>query len=288
MDDTLLLWVDVETTGLDPSHGAILEIGMRWTDTRLDRLDGGFSTPVAYAGPVDGFIERMHGPNGLLAACARPGAPTSDEAARLARAYVASRLSDGVRVLAAGASVRFDRDWLDTRMPGVLSGVHHRSLDVSALDEAARMWAPLTWAARPERTTDHRVDSRLDDELRLAAYYRDAFRGGWRMWARLRGVLARVGRWFLSPAGRAVWVRLLLFGASIPLAPYMVAVWRVALYGQGAEQCLLFVAVAGVLLFRGGWRRLHALRAARDEDRQSDPDRARKPVRPARNRARRR
>lgn len=135
------------------------------------------STPVAYAGPVDGFIERMHGPNGLLAACARPGAPTSDEAARLARAYVASRLSDGVRVLAAGASVRFDRDWLDTRMPGVLSGVHHRSLDVSALDEAARMWAPLTWAARPERTTDHRVDSCLDDELRLAAYYRDAFRG---------------------------------------------------------------------------------------------------------------
>lgn len=281
MDDTLLLWVDVETTGLDPSHGAILEIGMRWTDTRLDRLDGGFSTPVAYAGPVDGFIERMHGPNGLLAAWARPGAPTSDEAARLARAYVASRLSDGVRVLAAGASVRFDRDWLDTRMPGVLSGVHHRSLDVSALDEAARMWAPLTWAARPERTTDHRVDSRLDDELRLAAYYRDAFRGGWRMWARLRGVLARVGRWFLSPAGRAVWVRLLLFGASIPLAPYMVAVWRVAPYGQGAEQCLLFVAVAGVLLFRGGWRRLHALRAARDEDRQSEPDRAGSPsVRP--------
>ena len=54
------------------------------------------------------------------------------------------------------------------------------------------------------------------------------------MWARLRGVLARVGRWFLSPAGRAVWVRLLLFGASIPLAPYMVAVWRVAPYGQGA------------------------------------------------------
>ena len=96
---------------------------------------------------------------------------------RGSRAYVASRLSDGVRVLAAGASVRFDRDWLDTRMPGVLSGVHHRSLDVSALDEAARMWAPLTWAARPERTTDHRVDSCLDDELRLAAYYRDAFRG---------------------------------------------------------------------------------------------------------------
>lgn len=73
MDDTLLLWVDVETTGLDPSHGAILEIGMRWTDTRLDRLDGGFSTPVAYAGPVDGFIERMHGPNGLPAACTKAG-----------------------------------------------------------------------------------------------------------------------------------------------------------------------------------------------------------------------
>lgn len=108
------------------------------------------------------------------------------------------------------------------------------------------------------------------------------------MWARLRGVLARVGRWFLSPAGCAVWGRLLVFGLSIPLAPYAVAVWRVALYGQGAEQCLLFVAVAGVLLFRDGRRRLRTLRAARDEDRQSDPDRARKPARPARNRSRRR
>ena len=64
-------------------------------------------------------------------------------------------------------------------------------------------------------------------------------------WARVRGVLERVGRWFLSPAGRAVWVRLLAFGLSVPLAPYVVAVWRVALYGQGAEQCLLFVAVVG-------------------------------------------
>lgn len=81
------------------------------------------------------------------------------------------------------------------------------------------------------------------------------------VWARLRGVLARVGRWFLSPAGRAVWVRLLAFGVSVPLAPYAVAVWRVALYGQGAEQCLLFVAVAGVILVRGGWRRLRAIRA---------------------------
>ena len=108
------------------------------------------------------------------------------------------------------------------------------------------------------------------------------------MWARLRGVLARVGRWFLSPAGRTVWVRLLAFGVCIPLAPYMVAVWRVALYGQGAEQCLLFVAVAGVLLVKGGWRRLRTLCAARDEDRPSDPDRVQKPARPARNRARRR
>lgn len=81
------------------------------------------------------------------------------------------------------------------------------------------------------------------------------------MSARVRDALARVGRWFLSPAGRAVWSRLLAFGACIPLAPYAVALWRVALYGQGAEQCLVFLAVAGVLLVRGGWRRLRALRA---------------------------
>lgn len=110
------------------------------------------------------------------------------------------------------------------------------------------------------------------------------------MWARVRTVLSRVGHWVLSPAGRAVWGRLLVFGLSIPLAPYMVAVWRVALYGQGAEQCLLFVAVAGVLLVRGGWRRLHALRAARDDSagRPAESDQDRMPARPARTRSRRR
>ena len=150
---------------------------MRWTDAGLNRLDDGLSTPVAYTGPVDGFIARMHGSNGLLEACASALAPLPDVVAVMVREYVASRLSSDVRVLAAGASVRFDRDWLDVLMPGVLEGVHHRSLDVSALDEAARMWMPDVWASRPERLTDHRVDSCLDDELRLAAYYRDVFRG---------------------------------------------------------------------------------------------------------------
>lgn len=170
--DTLLLWVDTETTGLDPAGGRLLEIGLRCTDTSLNPLDGGFESVIRYEGAVSPFIQRMHGANGLLDACARPDAPTMDEAARGARAYVERWLEDCERLLPAGSSVGFDRKWLDRRIPGLLDGVHHRVFDVSVLDEAFAAWKPDVHEARPARTTDHRVRHCLDDSIRLAAWYR--------------------------------------------------------------------------------------------------------------------
>lgn len=172
-EKTLLLWADTETTGLDPDRGALLEVGLRYTDTDLNPLDDGFSTVVGYHGDVDAFIGDMHGSNGLLAACAARNAPSLGVAARAARLYVESRLDEGARVLLAGSSVAFDRRWLDRWMPGVLDGLHHRVFDVSAIDESYAAWRPDLHGRRPERTTNHRVDRCLDDSIRLARRYRD-------------------------------------------------------------------------------------------------------------------
>lgn len=68
----MLLWVDVETTGLDPDHDRILEVGMRCTDMRGVREAGGFHRVIGLKGRkasiTDGNLEawRMHCANGLL------------------------------------------------------------------------------------------------------------------------------------------------------------------------------------------------------------------------------
>lgn len=173
-NETVLLWVDVETTGLDPQCDQLLEVGMRATGGDLKDLVPPFHTAIRWTGEPDAFIQRMHGPNGLLAECAHPSTPTLREAAVEAGSWM-RMLEDGfpdARILPAGSTVRFDRGFLDRWMPGLLGHADHRSLDVSALDEAARMWSPRLWEARPAKTTDHRCMHCLEDSLRLASHYR--------------------------------------------------------------------------------------------------------------------
>lgn len=68
----MLLWMDVETTGLDPDHDRILEVEMRCTDMRGVRCVGGFRRIIGLKGRkasvTDGNIKawRMHCSNGLL------------------------------------------------------------------------------------------------------------------------------------------------------------------------------------------------------------------------------
>lgn len=42
----MLLWMDVETTGLDPDHDRILEVELRCTDMRGVRCVGGFRRDI--------------------------------------------------------------------------------------------------------------------------------------------------------------------------------------------------------------------------------------------------
>lgn len=77
--------------------------------------------------------------------------------------------------------------------------------------------------------------------------------------------LRRIGRWFMSKRGRAIWIRVLLACSSVIIAPYAVVVWRVVLYGDATEQCVVFMAVMIIMLIRGGWKRLKTLDREQEE-----------------------
>lgn len=55
-----LLWVDTETTGLDPRKEPILEISMIATGPDLKPVDDGFHTTVHWEGKPSEFIQGMH------------------------------------------------------------------------------------------------------------------------------------------------------------------------------------------------------------------------------------
>ena len=57
----MLLWMDVETTGLDPDHDRILEVELRCTDMKGVLCVGGFHRVIGLAGYGRGDGERARG-----------------------------------------------------------------------------------------------------------------------------------------------------------------------------------------------------------------------------------
>lgn len=163
----MLLWIDLETTGLDPRAGHILEVGLVVTDNDYNELHAQawvFPYDIdLHSGPekpVDPFVRDMHTKNGLWAECkALVGAAPFAEARRQGAAEILAtmrRFTEAKSTAIAGSTIAFDRGWLREHMPSVEAHFSHRNFDVSVFNEWAQRKAPDTYAKRP-KTGGHRA-----------------------------------------------------------------------------------------------------------------------------------
>lgn len=176
-DDTnVMLWTDIETTGLNVHSDAIIEVHMELTDFDLTPL----AEPLDLAVRPDDWetvrkamperVRTMHTANGLVHLLDEGDATTPTEAGRRIGAYVREARRHGIPVI-AGASVHFDRSFLMGRYPTAMRPASHRLVDVSTIDLVARAMAPDVFAARPAPTTNHRAARCVEQEKALYSYY---------------------------------------------------------------------------------------------------------------------
>jgi oligoribonuclease len=131
-----LLWLDLETTGLDPRECKVLEVAVMQAD---------FATPfvvtLLYHAVIehDGknlspFILDMHTKNGLLIECSTlPDALRIEEVdAALAHLVPQAASREDLPVL-AGSSIHFDHDFIRVHLPNFAKRLSHRHYDVSAV-----------------------------------------------------------------------------------------------------------------------------------------------------------
>lgn len=163
-----ILWLDLETTGLDTERDHILEVAVVATDDSLRELARA-SFPVICSETVlrdmNTWCCDQHERSGLLAEVRSVKARRLEWCDRVLSEMVRML---GVRPALGGANVgAFDRRFLQRCMPYLNAELHYRHVDVSTLRETARRAWPLVEV--PPKPTTHRA---LDDALASLNFYR--------------------------------------------------------------------------------------------------------------------
>jgi oligoribonuclease len=173
----VLVWMDLEMTGLDVEKEVIVEIAVLATSaSTLEPLDAGLSVVVAQpaealAGMSD-FVRQMHERSGLLTEIETNGIPL-EEAGRKVLEYIKGHVPEPRTVPLCGNSIGMDRRFLDRYLPEIEQHLHYRSIDVSSIKELCRRWYREPFTSRPEKADDHRALPDIQASIVELRYYRE-------------------------------------------------------------------------------------------------------------------
>ncbi|MDQ1364611.1 MAG: oligoribonuclease [Acidimicrobiaceae bacterium] len=171
----MLAWMDLEMTGLDPSHDTIVEIATLITDDDLNVLAEGPDLVItaeasALAAMAD-VVRNMHTKSGLLAEI-EASSTTVAEAGTATLDFLRQHIPNPRTVPLCGNSIGTDRRFLAIFLPDIDNHLHYRSVDVSTVKELARRWYPEAYAAAPKKAGGHRAMDDIRESVAELAYYR--------------------------------------------------------------------------------------------------------------------
>ena len=171
-DDTHLIWIDLEMTGLSPERDVIIEIATVVTDSALNVLAQGpsmaIAQPRAVMAGMDEWNTRQHGQSGLTERVLN-SPYTTRQAEDATLAFLAEWVPAGKSPM-CGNSICQDRRFLARSMPRLEEYFLYRNLDVSTLKELAKRWAPEVAKGVTKKSTHLALDDILDSIEELKHY----------------------------------------------------------------------------------------------------------------------
>lgn len=140
--NTNLVWIDIETTGLDVENNRIIEIATIITDKELNILAEGPNLVIHQSNEIlnamGEWCTKQHGNSGLTHE-SRMSYITESQAEEEILAFIQQYVAENEAPL-CGNSVHFDRKFLEKYMPKLSNFLHYRNIDVSTVRELMTRW----------------------------------------------------------------------------------------------------------------------------------------------------
>ncbi len=175
----MLVWIDLEMTGLNPQRDHILEIASLITTNDLKLVAEGphlvVHQPESHLAFMEEPVITMHRKNGLLEEV-RQSAVSIEDASSQTLDFIKSYIHDVHSSPLCGNSVWADRRFLEKYMPKVHKYLHYRCLDVSTVKELAIRWLGKDFVENgPKKPDNHRAKIDVACSVEELQYYRDNF-----------------------------------------------------------------------------------------------------------------
>jgi oligoribonuclease len=171
----MLVWMDLEMTGLEPARHVIVEIATIVTDDELNIVAEGpdlvVHQPPEALREMDDVVREMHTASALLPAIAASTTSLA-EAGRLTLEFIKAHVPDARSVPLCGNSIGTDRRFLAAYLPEIEEHLHYRSVDVSTIKELTRRWYPGLLESAPRKATSHRALDDIRESIEELRWYR--------------------------------------------------------------------------------------------------------------------
>ena len=177
-NESWLIWVDMEMTGLRPETDRIIEVAVVVTDSQLNVVVEG---PAIAVHQPDGVLDAMdawntstHGRSGLTERVRASRVTEADAEAQLIE-FLAPLVPAGKSPM-CGNSICQDRRFMARYMPRLEAWFHYRNLDVSTLKELCKRWQPEIARGFDKRSA-HTALADIHESIDELRYYRERFIG---------------------------------------------------------------------------------------------------------------
>ena len=175
-DESRLIWLDMEMTGLDPDRDRVIEIAIVVTDAHLETVA---EAPVYVIHQSDAVLAAMDSWN--TSTHARSGLTEKVRASKLSEADVEAasiaflqRYVPRGKSPMCGNSICQDRRFMARAMPALEAYFHYRNLDVSTLKELCKRWKPEV-AASFKKHQKHEALADIHESIAELKHYREFF-----------------------------------------------------------------------------------------------------------------